>query len=249
MSTGQRDRVGRGWLQHRCFGASSRQNGYWQDVGVKMVNLYAMIELLELTSSSPSCFLLSESSNVSFQVHGWESAWGHGQLMPSPFLYPTCWQTASRAQALQELCRAGKCTWQFGGGGQRGTILAHSSEHWLGIFHCSMIWLLDIPTGSDMLPPITNISKQDPDMLLCQPSSKHLSILRKSTCWPQKAALLTAKWLIALTEGQKNLHWRVWTMLLSLDCRRSSGTVKYKQKRIFSGIILHIWFHGNFQLI
>lgn len=30
----------------------------------------------------------------------------------------------------------------FGGEGQRGTILAHTSERWLGIFHSFMIWPL-----------------------------------------------------------------------------------------------------------
>lgn len=86
----------------------------------------------------------------------------------------------------------------------------------------------DIATGSDMFPPITYVSKQVPDTLLCQPSSKHLCAVRKSTCWPQRAALLTAKWLIVLTEGQKNWHWGVWTKPLPLDCRHCGGMVKYK---------------------
>lgn len=160
---------------------------------------------------------------------------GHGQLVPAPLLStPVLFSLLSgcletRCPREHRLCQhfaepTGVCV--VGGEGQRGTILAHTSEHGLGIFH-SMIWPLR-QCHSDMFPPITAVSRQVPDTLLCQPSSKHLCAVRKNTCWPQRAALLTAKWLSALTEGQKNWHWGVWTKTLPLDCRCCGGMVKYK---------------------
>lgn len=118
------------------------------------------------------------------------------------------------------------CVWLEGKGREAPSLLTPLST---GLaFSTPWFGHSDIATGSDMFPPITSVSKQVPDTLLCQPSSKHLCAVRKSTCWPQRAALLTAKWLSALTEGQKNWHWGVWTKTLPLDCRRCGGMVKYK---------------------
>lgn len=78
-------------------------------------------------------FSLLESSNTSFQVQGPGRAQGHGQPMPPPFLSPASRHLPS-SRALQALCRAGRRAWPFGGEGQRGTILAHTSEHWLWHF-------------------------------------------------------------------------------------------------------------------
>lgn len=105
-------------------------------------------------------------------------------LLSSPLLSCSLFSpAATRCPREHRLCQhfaepTGVCV--VGGEGQRGTILAHTSEHGLGIFH-SMIWPLR-QCRSDMFPPITAVSRQVPDTLLCQPSSKHLCAVRKNTC-------------------------------------------------------------------
>lgn len=122
-----------------------KENGYRHRVGDETINLRAIMNKpraikthFKLSSLNLS---LLESSNASFQVPGWGPRPRPADASSLPL--PACRNApSSRVQALQELCRAGRCAWQFGEEGQRGTILAHTSEHWLGIFHSFIIWLL-----------------------------------------------------------------------------------------------------------
>lgn len=175
-----------------------------------------------------------------------------GQLVPPPLL--SCPVLSSSLLLLHTIpestgfastfqCQQ-VCVWLEGEGREAPSLLTPLSTDLA--FSTPWFGHSDFATGCDTFPPITYVSKQVPDTLLCQPSSKHLHAIRKSMCWPQRAALLTAKWLITLTEGQKKWHWGAEQRPFLQIADAVVEWLNTNRRIFFSRIIFHIWFHRNF---